>query len=182
MEAIFLLPFFYLYTMTFTAIDFETATFQGYSACAVGIVTVEQDVITDEYYTLIQPPRNYYSYNNIKVHGIKPEDTQHKGTFDEHYMEIYKRLLHRKVVAHNESFDRSVLKQSILYYELSSQGLMLHKNWECTVKLSRSLGYSPNKLSDCCSRFNIDLKHHEALSDARACAKLYLHLMHQKEA
>ena len=49
-------------------------------------------------------------------------------------------------------------------------------------KLSRSLGYSPKQTGDCRSRFNIDLKHHEALSDARACAKLYLHLMQQKEA
>jgi DNA polymerase-3 subunit epsilon len=85
--------------------------------------------------------------------------------------------LHRKIVAHNESFDRSVLRQCIAHYGLSSQGLFLHKNWDCTVKISRSLGYAPNKLSDCCARFNIPLQHHEALSDARACAKLYLQLM-----
>jgi DNA polymerase-3 subunit epsilon len=165
--------------MTFTSIDFETATSHGHSACAVGIVTVEHDVVTDEFYTLIQPPQNFYSYHNIRVHGITPEQTQDVGTFDEQYVEIYKRLLHRKIVAHNESFDRSVLRQCIAHYGLSSQGLFLHKNWECTVKISRSLGYAPNKLSDCCARFNIDLKHHEALSDARACAKLYLNLIQE---
>ena len=173
---------FYLYPMTFTAIDFETATYHGHSACAVGIVTVEHDVITDEFYTLIQPPQNFYSYHNIRVHGITPAHTQDVGTFDEHYVEIYKRLLHRKVVAHNESFDRSVLRQCIAHYGLSSQGLFLHKNWECTVKISRSLGYAPNKLSDCCARFNIPLQHHEALSDARACAKLYLNLMQSHQS
>ena len=163
--------------MTFVAIDFETATYHAHSACAVGIVTVENNIITDEYYTLIQPPNNFYSYHNIRVHGISSKDTQDVGTFKEHYVEIYKRLLHRNVVAHNESFDRNVLKGCISHYGLSSQGLRLHRSWECTVKISRGLGYSPNKLSDCCKRFNIPLQHHEALSDARSCAKLYLNLM-----
>lgn len=163
--------------MTFVAIDFETATYHAHSACSVGIVTVENGIITDEFTTLIQPPDNFYSHHNIQVHGITSKHTQDTGTFEQHYVEIYKRLLHRKVVAHNESFDRNVLRRSIGYYRLSSKGLSLHKNWECTVKISRSLGYSPNKLSDCCTRFNIDLNHHEALSDARACAKLYMYYL-----
>ena len=44
--------------MTFTAIDFETATSKHNSACSVGIVTVENGIIVDEYQTLIQPPKN----------------------------------------------------------------------------------------------------------------------------
>ena len=54
--------------MTFTAIDFETATYHRHSACAVGIVTVEQGIITDEYYTLIQPPQNFFSYHLSLIH------------------------------------------------------------------------------------------------------------------
>lgn len=161
--------------MTFAAIDFETATYDMHSACAVGIVTVENDIITDEYYTLIQPPDNYYFTKNIEIHGINGRHTFNKGTFDVYYPEIYKRLLNKTVVAHNEEFDRNVLKSCISHYRLSSKGLSLHKNWECTLRLSRSMGYYPNKLSDCCRRHNIQLQHHEALSDARACAQLYLH-------
>ena len=41
--------------MNFTAIDFETATGKRSSACAVGIVTVEDGVISDTFYSLIQP-------------------------------------------------------------------------------------------------------------------------------
>ena len=169
--------------MTFTAIDFETATYQPNSACAVGIVTVEQNKIVDEYYTLIQPPNNFYSYHNIRVHGISSKDTADLVTFDALYPEIYKRLLHKQVVAHNESFDRNVLRSSISHYGLSAKGLSLHKSWQCTVKLYRSLGYRHNKLSDCCSRLGIPLQHHEALSDARACAMLYLNFLqnHTKE-
>lgn len=163
--------------MTFTSIDFETATYQANSACAVGVVSVENGIITDEYYTLIQPPNNFYSYQNIRVHGIASKDTRNTGTFEDCYEEIHKRLVGKTVVAHNESFDRNVLKNCISHYGLSSKGLLLHKNWECTVKIYRSLGFHPNKLSDCCARLNIPLQHHEALSDARACAKLYLNYL-----
>ena len=163
--------------MNFTAIDFETATYHRHSACAVGIVTVEHGIITDEYYTLIQPPDNFYSYHNIRVHGITSKHTANVGTFDELYPEIYIRLLNKNVVAHNESFDRNVLTGCISHYGLSSKGLLLHKNWQCTVKLYRGLGYQHNKLSDCCKRLNIPLQHHEALSDARACAQLYLNYL-----
>jgi DNA polymerase III subunit epsilon len=160
--------------MTFAAIDFETATYDMHSACAVGIVTVVNGIITDEYHTLIQPPDNLYSYQNIRIHGINGQHTWNKGTFADYYPEIHQRLQGRIVVAHNEGFDRSVLRSCIAHYRLSSKGLLLHKNWECTVQLSRNLGYYPNKLSDCCTRHNIPLQHHEALSDARACAQLYL--------
>lgn len=168
--------------MTFTTIDFETATFKPHSACAVGIITVENDIIVDEFATLIQPPDNFYSYQNIRVHGIMSKHTANTATFNELYPEIYKRLLHRNIVAHNESFDRNVLKNCISYYGLSSHGLSLHKNWKCTVKVSRSLGFYPNKLSDCCKRLNIPLQHHDALSDARACAMLYLNLSQQEDS
>lgn len=50
--------------MNFTAIDFETATGKRYSACAVGIITVENGKTIDEYDSLIQPPDNEYSYYN----------------------------------------------------------------------------------------------------------------------
>lgn len=178
-SVLFLNELFIFMQMTFAAIDFETATWEAHSACSVGIVTVENGIITDEYTTLIQPPKNYYSYQNTRIHGISAQDTQDTGTFADHFPDIYERIVGRIVVAHNENFDRNVLKRSIGFYRLSSKGLFLHRDWECTVKLSRSLGYFPNKLSDCCARLGIPLNHHEALSDARACAQLYMQLMRQ---
>ena len=74
--------------MNFTAIDFETATGKRNSACAVGIVTVENGTITEEYFSLIQPPGNAYFGMNIAVHGIRPQDTLNAPTFDSLYPEI----------------------------------------------------------------------------------------------
>ena len=100
------------------------------------------------------------------------------GTFLEVFPEIKKRLQGQIVVAHNESFDRSVLQKSMAMYELPYQDLDIKDRWECTVKLYRAKGLKPTTLKDCCRVMNIKLQHHEALSDARACAKLYVaHLL-----
>lgn len=160
--------------MTFTAIDFETATGHAHSACAVGIITVEDGLITEEYHTLIQPPDNEYWYRNIMVHGIKPIDTLQIPTFDVLFPEIQKRVFGRKIVAHNESFDRNVLAKTMRWYGMYYDELELADRWECTVKIYRAKGYPKANLKYCSDRNDIALNHHEALSDARACAKLYL--------
>ena len=160
--------------MTFTAIDFETATGYPESACAVGIVTVNDGIITEEYYTLIQPPNNEYWYQNIMVHGIKPIETMNGKTFDQLFPEIQKRLFGRKIVAHNEAFDRRVLTKTMKAYGLYYDELEIADMWECTCKIYRKKGYKPANLKHCSDLNNIQLVHHEALSDARACAKLYM--------
>jgi len=158
--------------MIFTAIDFETAT--RHHICAVGIVTVENGIISDEYHSLIQPPNNEYNWHTTQVHGIEPDDTADAPFFDEVYPEIKKRLCGRTIVAHNESFDRSVLQKTLADCGIDYSDLEISDSWECTLKIYREKGYKPANLAACCKIQKIKLKHHEALSDARACAQLYL--------
>ncbi|MEA3318300.1 MAG: 3'-5' exonuclease [Bacteroidota bacterium] len=154
--------------MTFTAIDFETAKGNRNSACAVGIITVENGKTIEEYNVLIQPPENDYFWKNIEIHGISPEDTANAPNFKEIYPEIKKRLQGKTLVAHNEIFDRSVLQKTMAYYDLDYSELNLAEPWECTFSM-----YG-RALDVCCEKHNIELNHHDALSDARACAELYL--------
>jgi len=160
--------------MNFVAIDFETATGYRNSTCAVGIVTVENGEIVDEYCSLIQPPENNYSWHNTNIHGIRSRDTEHTAQFLEVYPTIKKLIANKIVVAHNESFDRSVLKNTMNLYGLNYSELNLADRWECTLRIYRAKGFIPAGLDACCNIMNIELNHHEALSDARACAKLYL--------
>lgn len=158
----------------FIAIDFETATSQRYSACAVGIVRVEEGEMIEEFYTLIRPPENLYYPFNISIHGIYPEHTRNAPSFPEIYPRLRSLLQGRRIVAHNEAFDRGVLQAVMLYYGLDYQELALEEKWECTVKIYRKKGYPHADLATCCRRNEIELDHHQALSDARACAQLYL--------
>jgi DNA polymerase-3 subunit epsilon len=159
---------------TFAAIDFETATGYRDSICSVGIVTVSNGLITDEYHSLCQPPENEYWYGNVRVHGITPDMTDHLPGFHAVYPEIKKRLQGKVVIAHNEAFDRNVLQAAMRTYQLDYDELQLPVRWECTCKIYRNMGYKPATLSACCEKNGIELNHHEALSDARGCAMLYL--------
>lgn len=159
--------------MNFTAIDFETATGQRSSACAVGLVKVENGILVDRYYSLITPPNNAYWLRFTAIHGISWKDTLHAPTYEELYPTLLPRLKGEVLVAHNAPFDRGVLQQTMEHYGLDYQELQIPQ-WICTLDIYRKKGFCPANLAACSAHFNIELNHHEALSDAVACAKLLL--------
>ncbi|CAC5657827.1 DNA polymerase III polC-type [Staphylococcus aureus] len=65
----------------FVALDFETANGKRTSICSVGMVKVIDSQITETFHTLVNP-QDYFSQQNIKVHGIQPEDVENAPTFD----------------------------------------------------------------------------------------------------
>ena len=158
--------------MNFAAIDFEYAVGQD-TACSVGIVIVENGEIVEEYYQLIHPPDNKYTYWTTQVHGLTKYDTMDEPLFPEVYPEIKQRLSGKVVVAHNIGTDRSVLYKNMTRYGIDHDDMDIER-WECTLKIYRSKGFKPCGLDVLCEHFDIALDHHEALSDARACAELYL--------
>ena len=154
-----------LMTQTFTAIDFETANHARTSICQVGLVRVEAGVIIRELSLLVQPPQNYYLPKFTEIHGIKPADTFHAPTFEEVWPQLEPYIMGQRVVAHNgPSFDFNVLRQTLAHYSLrvpAFEGI-------CTFAIYRK------NLAALCTEHSIELNHHDALSDARACAALYL--------
>ncbi len=159
--------------MNFVAIDFETAV--KHHICAVGMVTVENGKIVDEFYSLVKPPRNEYNWYCTQVHGITASDTLYSPSFRKIYPEIKKLLFNKTVVAHNEAFDRNVLIKSMVDHTMDYSELSIPDMWECTMKYCKANPkYPSGKLNECCAVEGIELNHHEALSDARACAELYI--------
>lgn len=154
----------------FTAIDFETATWNPASICQVGLVRVEEGEITHRLNVLVQPPKNQYFYKNIEVHGIQPHDTEQAPTFDQVWPAMRRFVEDQVVVAHNVGFDVNCLRSALAYYDLMQPVF----EERCTRRIfKRGLSYLSKK-------YKISLKHHDALSDAHACAQLYLrHLAHQ---
>ncbi|MGQ7868701.1 exonuclease domain-containing protein [Sunxiuqinia sp. sy24] len=150
----------------FVALDFETAQGKRYSACAVGIVVVKDNVITDKYFQLIQPPGNEYFYKNTQIHGINAKMTASSPTFDQVYPTIKKYVNDNLVVCHNAKFDVDVLSKCMSYYGIDDD---IDFEYDCTMALNGGKG-----LKSCCQAFEIPLNHHNALSDAEACAMLYI--------
>ena len=161
--------------MNFTAIDFETANNNPASACAIGIIVVENGEIVHEVSYLIRPYTDWFSKYNIAVHGITPQDVRNAPRFEDIWHKIAPFIENAEmIVAHNAGFDMSVLRRCLEYADIASH---LPKS-ACTVQLSKKkLPHLYNhKLNTVAEYFDIQLNHHEALSDARAAALIMLEL------
>ena len=149
---------------TFTAIDFETAQGSRTSICQVGLVRVENGIITNEINLLVQPPDNYYWSRFTAIHGIAAKDTVNAPSFGQIWHQIAPYIENQNVVAHNGfGFDFPVLDKTLDYYGLQIPSY----NKFCTYKIYKS------NLANLCEEFYIELNHHDALSDARACGELF---------
>jgi DNA polymerase III subunit epsilon len=157
-------------TGPFVAIDFETADAGPDSACAVGLVRVDGGVIVERAAALIRPPRPRVWYT--RVHGITWEMVKGEPPF----AEVWGNLRHllagaTTLVAHNASFDRRVLAACCATGGISVPELP----FVCTVQVARRRwGQRPNDLASVCRRLGIPLRHHDALSDAEAAARILL--------
>lgn len=107
------------------ALDFETATSRRASACAIGLVYARRRRIVGTENFLIQPPGNAYSGFNISIHGIDPSMTRDSPTFAELWPTLEDRIGGRPVVAHNASFDMSVLRHELDRLDLGRRPLWL---------------------------------------------------------
>jgi len=155
---------------SFTAIDFETATWSPESVSQVGIVRMENGECVEKVSKLVQPPKNAYYHKNIDVHGILPEHTKNEPDFEKVWFDIRYLIENQVIVAHNAGFDVNCLRSSLAYYDIVQPQFEVR----CTrVIYRRGLAYLSKK-------YKIPLQHHDALSDANACAQLYLkHLKRQ---
>jgi DNA polymerase-3 subunit epsilon len=154
----------------FVALDFETADQGRDSACAIGIVRVEKGKIAAKEHRLIRPPRQEFLFTYI--HGITWEDVAGEPTFREVWQDVQVLLDGVGfIAAHNASFDSGVLRACC-----QAAGISLPSQpFLCTVGLARrTWGIYPTKLPNVCEALKIKLKHHEALSDAEACARIVL--------
>jgi DNA polymerase-3 subunit epsilon len=157
---------------SWVALDFETATRERSSACSIGVAVIEDGVLSGAGSWLIQPPGNVYETGNTWVHGIHEDLTAQSPAFSDLYPTLWPYLNGRHVLAHWASFDISVLRSVIEHYELPSPDL----RYACSCRMAqRSFPELDNhRLSTVCTERGIPLEHHDAGSDALACAMVAL--------
>jgi DNA polymerase-3 subunit epsilon len=111
-----------------------------------------------------------FTYTHI--HGIAWRDVMAAPTFAEIWPELCTLLDGaRFLAAHNARFDRAVLEACCRRAGLRVPALP----FRCTVQLARRVwGLSPTTLPAVCRRLGIPLRHHDAGSDAEACARVVL--------
>lgn len=153
--------------INFIAFDTETATNNPASMCQIGFVVVQEGQITHESSFLIQPPGNEYSARHSCIHGIDALSTNSQPTFLAIWDIIKPYFVNQLLVAHNASFDLNILNSTMDFYNIPR----LVFKCDCTFRMS---GLNLRSLSD---SLEIEMaQHHDALSDARTCAKVYISL------
>ncbi len=154
--------------MNFIALDVETAVGKRWSICQIGLAIVENGEITKTISRLVQPPGNEYSFWNTQIHGITPRMTARTPFFPQVWKEIWPFLEGKCLVAHNAAFDINCLQQTLGYYNIPIPDFKC----DCTYKRTG------HKLDAICDAYEIELRrHHDACSDAVACARVYLNLL-----
>ncbi len=161
----------------FAAIDFETANGNPCSVCSVGIVVVRNGIVTDTFYSLIQPEPNYYAWFCQQVHGLSHEDTDNAPVFPYVWRQIEPLIEGLPLVAHNSPFDEGCLTAVFGVYPMDYPDYKFY----CTCRASRRHfgrllpNHQLHTVAAACG-YNLE-NHHHALADAEACAHIALALL-----
>ena len=155
------------------AFDVETPNCANDRISAIGITLVEGGRIAGEWYSLVDPEAGFDAFN-IELTGITPEMVRGKPAFPQLWREIRPLMEGSLLVAHNAPFDLSVLAKCLRDY-----GIAWHTSvpYACTCQMSQRLmpGLPNHRLNTLCACLGIELAHHHAGSDSRACGEILLH-------
>ena len=160
--------------LNFVAIDFETANSLRNSACALGMVKVENgETSRKEWY--IKPEPCDFDPFNVMIHGITEDMVQNAPSFPEVWNEVLPELTSSVVVAHNASFDFSVIRYTLDQYDLPYPDI----RYLCTLKLAQKVvpGLLNYKLPTVASELDIQFKHHNAVDDAYAASMILMNVL-----
>ena len=157
--------------MRFVAFDVETPNHYNNRMSAIGITVIENGEIVNSFHSLVNPEVDF-DYFNTELTGIDANMVADAPTFAELWEEIEPIMSSGLLVAHNASFDMSVLKKCLQAYGID---WVTSAPYLCTVQMGRRL---LPKMSHCldamCDYYGICLDHHQADSDSHACAEILL--------
>lgn len=155
--------------------DAETPNYANRRMSAIGLTVIENGAIVQTYDTLVDPETHFEPFH-IQLTGITPEMIKEKPTFPLLWEELAPVFDSGILVAHNASFDLSVLSKCLLDYGIAWRPEVLYA---CTCQVGRRmLPQLPNhKLDTLCSHLHVSLHHHRAGSDSRACGEILLHYL-----
>ncbi|CAL81808.1 DNA polymerase III subunit epsilon [Clostridium botulinum] len=160
--------------MNFVAIDFETANEKRNSPCSIGIVVVKDGEIVEKVHYLIKPKEMRFMPINIGIHGIRPHMVQDELEFDKIWGKIKGYFNNNLVIAHNASFDMSVLRSTLKLYNIKMPSF----EYICTMKLSKNFysNIDNARLNTVNNFLGYKFKHHDALADAMACSNILINI------
>ena len=163
------------------SIDFETANSKRSSVCSIGFVVEENDniIIEDE---ILVNPKVEFSKICTRIHRIKESDVKGCLTWDKAWPIVESYITENTlIIGHNlRSMEIPCIKQECERYKMKIHPIILdNKKTFDTLRLAQGIlkDVENYKLDTLAKFFDIDLIHHNALSDAKACLQLYKNLI-----
>ena len=151
--------------------DVETPNRANDRMSAIGITAIKDSKIVANYFSLVDP-ETHFDYFNTQLTGIDAEKVKNAPNFAELWKKIEPIMNKGILVAHNAVFDMSVLRSCLRSYGIT---------WKPTAEYlwtvqsgRRVLPDMKHTLNVMCDHYGIALDHHQADSDARACAEILL--------
>lgn len=159
--------------MHFTALDFETANNARESACEIGLSRVEDGRVLETKSWLVKPVGPFLPWNT-RIHGIRADHVADAPDFATLWPELAPWIEDQILVAHNASFDISVLKHTLQHYGITVPSL----HFFCSLQVARGTwnelpSYSLGGLAET-HGLNEGVNFHRAGDDAEVCARIVL--------
>jgi DNA polymerase-3 subunit epsilon len=166
----------------FVAIDVETANSRRGSICAIGAAVVRGGAVVSTHSWLTRPPAglDHFDGINVSLHGITPEMVVDQPEFAERLDQLLGITEGLPLVAHNAAFDIGALREACV---------AIDREWPATdygcslIMARRALDLISYRLPMVAAECGVDLAaHHEAGSDALACAHVVLEIGRRRNA
>ena len=159
----------------FAAIDFETANYDRFSVCSVGVVIVMDGEIVKKSYSFIQLEPNYYNYWCTQVHGLNRADTDDAPVFPDVWAQIEPLIDGLPLVAHNRPFDESCLRAVFQAYQMDYPDYEFFDTlWASRLLLPDQDNHQLDTVAAACG---FEMENHHALADVEACAHIGLQIL-----
>ena len=161
--------------MKFVAIDLETANADMSSICQIGIARFNGAILEEEWKTYVDP-EDYFDAVNVSIHGIDETVVAGAPTFRKVVNTVNGMLGNRVVVTHTH-FDRVALHQATRKYQTQQPQCTWLDSAMVARRAWQECAYSGYGLGNVCKLIGYEFKHHDALEDAKAAAKILLAAM-----
>ncbi len=167
----------YVSSLSFVAVDVETANSDVSSICQVGVAIFEGGELRDTWQTLVNP-KSSFDGMNVSIHGITEKHVRKAPVFKTIAPKL-RDLLEGRVVVSHTAFDRSSLTRAheeagltAPTWEWLDSAKVVRRTWP---QFSRR-GYG---LAPVAEHLKIKFEHHDALEDARASGEILLACAHE---
>ena len=157
----------------YIAFDVETPNAANDRMSAIGISVIEENEVVREFATLINPETHFDRFN-VQLTGISPYLVEDAPTFGQLWMLIEPLMSSGVLLAHNAPFDMGVLAKCLRAYGVAWKP---QARYACTCRMAKACyPQLPNhRLNTVSDYLGIALDHHQAESDAHACAEIFCH-------